>query len=255
MGCAVIKKRIIGVITVRNGIAVQSMGYRTYLPLGKPEILAENLARWGVDEILVLGIDRSKKNIGPDLHLIERIAKNSTGTPLIYGGGIRNSNEGIAVIKAGADRLCLEALNYNAPKEIIKLSNLLGSQALIRSLPLLKNFNNTYVLCGESKPIEANIFFGGKNYLELNFCYSELLLIDSMNDGFTGKFNEDLLTLVPEDVRPIIAFGGIGGGVKIDRILNLPSISAVAMGNSLNYQEISIKLVRKSLKYPFIRRE
>ena len=57
-----IKKRIIGTVVVKNGIAVQSFSYGKYLPLGKPEIIIKNLDRWGVDEILINVIDRSKKN-------------------------------------------------------------------------------------------------------------------------------------------------------------------------------------------------
>ena len=42
------KKRLIGIITVKDNIAVQSFGYRKYLPLEKPEILAKNLDIWGI---------------------------------------------------------------------------------------------------------------------------------------------------------------------------------------------------------------
>ena len=46
-----LKKRIIGVVTVVDNIAVQSFGYQKYLPLGDPAILIENLDKWGADEI------------------------------------------------------------------------------------------------------------------------------------------------------------------------------------------------------------
>ena len=65
------KKRLMGVIVVKDGWAVQSFGYQRYLPLGNPAILAENLNRWGVDEILLLSIERSRKNLGPDFDLLE----------------------------------------------------------------------------------------------------------------------------------------------------------------------------------------
>jgi len=68
-----LKKRLIGVITIKNGWAVQSFGYRRYLPLGKPECLVGNLDRWGADEILVQVIDRSEANRGPDFELLERL--------------------------------------------------------------------------------------------------------------------------------------------------------------------------------------
>ena len=46
-----VKKRLIGVVTIRNGLAVQSFSYSSYLPLGNPLCIIQNLDRWGVDEI------------------------------------------------------------------------------------------------------------------------------------------------------------------------------------------------------------
>ena len=67
-----LKKRVIGVVTVKAGWAVQSFGYHRYLPLGRPEYLVGNLDRWGADEIVVQVIDRSKNQLGPDFDLIEK---------------------------------------------------------------------------------------------------------------------------------------------------------------------------------------
>ena len=36
-----LKKRLIGVVTVRRGWAVQSFGYKRWLPLGRPEVLGK----------------------------------------------------------------------------------------------------------------------------------------------------------------------------------------------------------------------
>ena len=91
-----IQKRLIGVITVKQGWAVQSFGYRRHLPMGRPEVVAENLDRWGVDEILLQCIDRSRHGLGPDLALLERISRKGLATPLIYQGGIRSVEIGRA---------------------------------------------------------------------------------------------------------------------------------------------------------------
>ena len=61
-----LKKRLIASVCVKNNIAVQSISYSKYLPLGLPEIIVENLARWQADEILINFIDRSLKKLGPD---------------------------------------------------------------------------------------------------------------------------------------------------------------------------------------------
>ena len=52
-----LKKRLIGVITVKDNKAVQSISYKNYLPIGSPKLVAENLDRWGADEIICLSID------------------------------------------------------------------------------------------------------------------------------------------------------------------------------------------------------
>ena len=46
-----LKKRIVATLVVRQGIVVQSIGFRSYLPVGRPEIAVEFLNDWGVDEM------------------------------------------------------------------------------------------------------------------------------------------------------------------------------------------------------------
>ena len=94
------KKRIIGVVTVKDGWAVQSFGYKRFLPLGKPEILAKNLDDWGADEILINDIDRTKKFKEPNFKLLEKISDLKLSTPIIYSGGIKNVDDQKFFLKA-----------------------------------------------------------------------------------------------------------------------------------------------------------
>ena len=109
-----LKKRLIGVVTVRQGWAVQSFGYQRYLPLGRPEVIIENLDRWGADEILVHCIDRSQNQSGPDFTLIKRIGDLGLSTPLIYGGGIRHLEDALQIVRLGAMNSINLALVGNA---------------------------------------------------------------------------------------------------------------------------------------------
>ena len=131
-----LKKRLIGVVTVTNGWAVQSFGYHRFLPLGKPECMVENLDRWGADEILVQVIDRSEASLGPDFDLLGRLGSLGLGTPLIYAGGIRSVSDGVQLVQLGADRLVIDSLLHEDLSTVRELSEQLGAQALIASLPL-----------------------------------------------------------------------------------------------------------------------
>ena len=55
-----LKTRIIGVLNILNGNVVQSFNFDKYLPIGKPEISLNYLDQWGIDEIILLDIN--KKN-------------------------------------------------------------------------------------------------------------------------------------------------------------------------------------------------
>ena len=68
-------KRIVGVITIMNNWAVQSIGYNTYRPLGRPEVIAQNLDRWQLEEIVICDISRSRNGLGPNIKLLETIAQ------------------------------------------------------------------------------------------------------------------------------------------------------------------------------------
>ncbi len=133
-----IRKRLVGVVTVKQGRAVQSFGYQRYLPLGRPEVLIENLDRWGADEILLQCIDRSAAGLGPDFPLLERVSRMGLSTPLIYAGGIRTVAEGVAAVSAGADRISLDAILHEQPAVAAALCESLGAQALIAALPMTR---------------------------------------------------------------------------------------------------------------------
>ena len=51
-----LKKRIVATLVVKDGIVVQSIGFKRYLPVGKPAIAVEFLNLWGIDEIILLDI-------------------------------------------------------------------------------------------------------------------------------------------------------------------------------------------------------
>ena len=74
--------RLISTIIVKDKLAIQSFNYKDYLPLGKVEIIVKNFDRWNSDEILVNCIDRSKKKLGPDFELLEKISSENISTPI-----------------------------------------------------------------------------------------------------------------------------------------------------------------------------
>lgn len=240
-----LKKRLVGVVTIKDGWAVQSMGYKRYLPLGKPECLIENLDRWGADEILVQVIDRSVNGQPPDFNLLERVARLGLETPLIYGGGIHTVEDGVRAIQTGADRLVVDAVLHEDIAAVQGLSERLGAQAIIAGLPLSWSGDRLEWLDyrrGDSSAIPAEILA-----LAETGTVSEILLIDWRHEGYQGGFEQRLVRNFPLSDVPLIAFGGISDSSQMAELLQMQSVTAVAVGNFLSYREHAIQKLKEDL--------
>ena len=243
-------KRVIGVISILNGVAVQSISYSKYLPLGKPQFFVENLNRWGVDEILIQVIDRSRNNLGPDFNLIEKIGAMGINTPLIYAGGIRSVEDCIRLIKAGADRIAVDSILFNNPQEITNISSAIGAQALIASLPLsfvngrTNHYNYIKSAYSEISPQIISIIESG--------LVSETLVIDWNNEGY-DEFDIRLVNTFPIKNISLIAFGGIKNLGIAGSLLKEKGVVAICVGNYLNFKEHAYQSIKTGLSCSSLR--
>lgn len=240
-----LRKRLLGTVLVRQGWAVQSFGYRRWLPLGKPECLVENLDRWGADGIVVLAIDRGDQ--GPDLAMIERLGALGLSTPLTYGGGLRNEADARAAVRAGAERLVLDAVLHENPAAAEAMARAVGVQALVAALPLVRDANGAVQHWlhprREAVPINQAI-----RELVAQQAVSELLAIDVAGEGEGKGFDPHLLeTVEPLGGLPLLAFGGLSTAEQIRPLLRRPRLAGVLVGNALNYREHAIGQLKASL--------
>lgn len=241
-----LKKRLIGVVTVRCGWAVQSFGYNRWLPLGRPEVLVENLDRWGVDEILLQCIDRA--GTGPDMALLSRIGRVGLSTPLLYGGGISSAEHATAVIKAAADRIVVDALLHDAPQTVQVISRHLGAQAVVGALPLQHDGAALQWLdhrSRHSQPLHSEAA-DAVRALFTDGVVSEALLIDWQHEGLPGAFDTRLVQHADLPGVPLIAFGGLSEAAQHRELLAHPTVVATASGNFLAYREHAVQALKEA---------
>ncbi len=247
-----INKRVIGSITIKNGLAVQSFGYKNYLPMGKPEIIAENLDRWGVDEILINCVDRGEN--GPDVSLISKIAQSGVTTPLIYSGGIATKNDAIEVISKGADRVVIDSILHKNKNVAREISEFVGCQALIAAIPITVKGKSLFWYNYKDK---ENIEFSQEliNTISNNLI-SELILIDWEREGsLKESFRKEILTFNPFKKINFILFGGINSPKTANNLIKMKNVSAIAVGNYFSYKEHAVQTYKKSISGSFIRKE
>jgi cyclase len=245
------KKRLVASISVKSGIAVQSYGYTDYRPVGSPLALAQTFDRWNVDEILLQAIDRSSQNQGPDYELLKKVAGLGLASPLSYGGGIRNADDAHRCILLGADRVVLGAQLFRKPEIILEIASILGTQAVILSLPI--RFADVLMVYDYVAKVEVPIaqFIESCPMIE---HASEYLVIDYANKGRLSCINEERVKSLNMLSKPLILFGGLCCIETIRSLLSIDSVNAVALGNTLlnkehSYQHIKQALDSKELRY------
>lgn len=240
-----LRKRLIASIVVRAGWAVQSIGYRRYLPLGRPEVIAENLDRWGADEIIVLSIDRSAHRLGPDFGLLDRIAALGLRTPLVLAGGIRSEADAVEAIRRGADRICVDAMLRDDPAGVRAIAGRIGAQAVIGALPLSMRdgaLQWTDYRTGHHEALRPALLS-----LLADKQIAEALLIDWQNEGIDGSFDMRLVRQFPDKSAPLLAFGGAGSPHKLRELLAHPQVAGAAVGNLLSHREHAIQKLKSQL--------
>lgn len=240
-----LRKRLLGAVVVRQGWAVQSFGYRRWLPLGKPECLVENLDRWGADGIVVLSIDQGDQ--GPNLELIERLGALGLSTPLTYGGGLATEEHARAAVRAGAERLVLDAVLSHNPEAVGAMASAVGVQALVAALPLMQEAGGEVQhlrhRTGDKATLAAPI-----REIIASEQVSEVLVIDADGEGEGQGFKPTLLRAVEAQTDlPLLAFGGLARPEQIRQLLNRPQLAGVVVGNALNYREHAIGHLKATL--------
>ena len=240
-----LRQRILAAVIVRSGQAVQSFGYQRWLPLGSVDCIVQNLDHWCADGIVVLCTDRNEN--GPDLKLLNQLSTLDLSTPVSYGGGIRNADDALNAVNAGAERIILDQILSNDQAELAKIAGTVGKQALIASVPMIKGNADTVQhwkhWCRKTEPLHQWL-----KATAWSQYVSEVLAIDVEAEGNQRGMDLSLLDALACLELPMLAFGGLSNSNHVRQALEYEGVSAAVIGNSLNYQEQSIRDLKFQLK-------
>ncbi len=228
-----LKPRLIPVIVVKEGLAVQSIGFKSFLPIGRPRISVEYFNNWDVDEIIVLDISRSQAKQTLDQEWVASIA-NESFVPITFGGGINSVADISRVLQAGADKISINSAALKNPAFISEAAAVFGRQCIVVSIDFKHDevFSESGQKPGGLSPVEW-----AKKAEQLGA--GEILLNSIERDGSKSGYDLDVIRRVSESVQiPVIACGGAGTLRHLQEALQAGA-SAVAAANMLQFTEHS----------------
>jgi cyclase len=243
-----LKKRIGAALVVKDNWVVQSIGFKKYLPVGRPEIAVEFLNQWGIDEITLLDISATRNKTTVSSNLVSSCAKYCR-VPLAVGGGITHVEQMESLLQNGADKICLNHSLYSDKDLISAGARLFGDQCMVVVIDFVKTGAGDYevfdYLTGKSTGI--NVIEYAKQLEQA--AAGEILLQSVDRDGKYNGFEIELYQRLCKEAHvPIIALGGAGTAKHFIEILKKTDVSAACAGNIFHFTEHSVNMLKAQLK-------
>lgn len=187
-------KRIIPTMLVRGRTLVKGERFNGWRSIGHAAQAARIHAARGVDELCILDIAATAENRGPDLDLVRELSEGCF-IPITVGGGVKTIHDIDALLRAGADKVCI-----GTRKDIIPAaSDRFGKQAIVASLDYDGGPRGAYWSHLEAVRLEA-------------MGAGEILLQNRNFDGTMQGYDLLTIALVSRAVSiPVIASGGCSG--------------------------------------------
>ena len=239
------KTRIVGVVLVKDDWCVQSIGFKRYLPVGRPEIAVEYLNQWGIDEIILLDMSARLKGQSIDPGLVARATRRCQ-VPVAAGGNVGSIKDMEALLAHGADKIVLNTTAFTKPGLVEEASRLFGAQCMVVSLDVRKKGDSYRVFThGGSQKLDGELLEIATKVIERGA--GEIMVHSIERDGQKTGFDLDLSTRVVSSIPvPVIISGGAGHPHHfLEAVETGPS--GVAAANFWHFTEHSVILTKRYL--------
>jgi len=232
-----LRTRIIPTLLLRNESLVKTKKFGEFTYIGDPCNTVRIFNELEVDELLFLDITASKEKRVPNYELLRDIASECF-MPLAYGGGVTSLEQAKKILSIGFEKISLNS-SAICKRELVKeISDQFGSQAVIVSIDVKKNFWGTHCVAtnngtklSDIPPVEW-----AKELEKLGA--GEILVTSVDREGTWEGFDIELISSISDAVNiPVIAHGGGGSVDDIGEAIVKGNASAVALGSMVVYQK------------------
>ena len=193
-----------------------------------------------VDELILVDITKNITKEILDLESISDYARECF-VPFTVGGGIHKIEDVQALLKSGADKICINSAAYENPKLITEIANRHGTQCIVASIDVRKDNANGIWSCfsRSGKYLTNKIVEQWAREIEDRGA-GEILLTSIDRDGTYQGYDLDLIELVARSVKiPVIASGGAGSYEHMIQAVREAGASAVAAASIFHFTEMT----------------
>ena len=228
--------RVIPTLLISNKKLVKTINFKNPSYVGDPINAVKIFNEKEVDEVAIIDISATKNNKEPNYNFISDIAGEAF-MPLSYGGGISNVKFAKNIIKCGVEKLIINHASQKDLEFIQDLKSELGSQSIVISVDIKKNWFGSYKIYNylEKRCLNVDII-DFVSSIEKNGAGEILLNYLDKEGTFLGYDIEHCATITKKLNIPVILSGGCKSLKDIYKAIKIGNASAVAAGSFFIYQ-------------------
>ena len=227
--------RVIPTLLLDGNGLVKTISFKNKTYIGDPINTVRLFNDLEVDELTFLDINATKNKSKIRFELLKEIASECF-MPLAYGGGITRIEDIQHLFKIGFEKVIINSASINNSELIVTASKLFGSQSIVASIDVKKNFWGKKQVFINSATKNTNIdpVVHALNLVKMG-C-GEILLTSVDNEGKMKGYDIELIKSVSTKLSiPVIASGGAGNFSDLKKAIFEGKASAVAAGSLFVY--------------------
>lgn len=221
---------------LHKGGLVKSVQFKNYKYVGDPMNAVKIFNDKGADELAIIDIDATRENRVPDIDKIADIASEAF-MPLSYGGGITTFEQVKELFYNGIEKVIVNKSALNNQALITTVAEKFGSQAIVASIDVKKNFWGKYRVYADNGSKDTGLDPVGFAMQCEKAGAGEILINSIEKDGTYKGYDIEILSKVASAVHvPVIACGGAGSVEDFKKAVHQGHASAVAAGSFFVFQ-------------------
>jgi cyclase len=231
-----LKVRVIPTLLWKDYGLVKGVAFNSWRRVGSvlPAIKVYN--RRNVDELVLVDIAASAENGEFDDDSLRDFA-DECFVPLTCGGGVRNIEDARRLLRAGADKVCVNSSAYGDPGIVTAIAAEFGVQCAVASIDARKTESGHR--CFRKSGAEATPHTPADWALRMQESGAgEILLTSIDRDGTMQGYDLELIESVARRVSvPVVASGGAGNYRHMADAVLQAGASAVAAASIFHFTE------------------
>jgi cyclase len=224
------RPRIIPVLLLRQKGLVKTIRFDKHKYIGDPINAVRIFNDLEADELIFLDILASAEKRTISAELVKQIGDEAY-MPFGVGGGISTVKDAMLLINSGAEKVILNTQAFYNPALVTSIADLAGSQSVVVSIDVKKNWLGKYQVYVRDGREKADITPVGFAKRAADAGAGELIINSIDKDGMMEGYDLELIREISDAVSiPVVACGGAGSLPDFKKA-NLAGAHAVAAGS------------------------